>query len=224
VLVSALAAAAAGCPGDRTTPATYHAVAPASPHGGAAADGARVAGGRFSRAEVDKAIQAEQDHLLSLEGRIQEADENASHATAAEAAVLGARLRADRTASASFVHQLMACLDDPTVCPPSLDEPLIPRDFDPETGEMTSKVTIDPAKWPETAARLERDACGCRTRVCVDWVLAELARSEAAVPAAVQDDDAAAEHIVGARTCLWERLGEHVRRPTADGADASADD
>ena len=219
VLVSALAAAAAtaACPGDRTAPATYHTSAPPSLHGGADT-GDRVAGGRFSRAEVQRAIQAEQDHLLTLDRRIQDA-EAATSSSAAAAAITWSRLRADRTAAASFVAQLMACLDQPAMCPPSLDEPLIPRDFDPGTGEMTGAFTADPAAWPETAARLEKDACGCRTRACVDWVLADLARWEAAVPAAAQDDDAAAAHVVGARTCLWDRLGEHVRRPLAAGAE-----
>ena len=215
-LVSALAAATA-CSGSSAPPPAYPTVAVAGLHDGGGA-GARVAGGRFSRAEVEHAIAAEQDHLLELDRRIQETEANADPSSAAGAAVAASVLRGDRVAAASFVAQLMACLDDAEVCPPSLAEPLIPRDFDPSTGEMTSEVTVDPAAWPRTAAQLEQNACGCRTSACVAWVLADLARWEAAVPQDVQADETAAAHVTGARACLWARLGRRVSGSLPTGA------
>lgn len=204
----------AACGGTRPTEATYHASVPGGDEGGGSA---RVGGGRFARGDVEKAIRAEKDALALIDQKVIDT-ENGDDGKDADAPVRLAALRADRAAGGAFVAQLEACEQDGDACPPSLDEPQIGSDFDAASGEMNGAPNLATAKWPDQAAVLERNACGCRTRACVDWVMADLARWEAAVPPDAQADEAAEVHVVGARACLWTRLGKPAHTaPAAPG-------
>jgi hypothetical protein len=127
-------------------------------------------------------------------------------------------------AGAAFAAQLAACLQTPDDCPPSLDEPAIAPDFDPATLSFKGAFTADASKWPAAATSIEAAACGCRTGGCVSWVMADLDRWEAALAPSVQADEAAATHVVGARACIWTRLGKKAIAPVADGATDEAAD
>jgi hypothetical protein len=216
VLALVLAAACgAACGGTKTPEATYK----TSTTGGDEGGGVRVGGGRFSRADVEHAIKTEQDALAQLDQRIADLDAKGDPRDA-DAPVRVAALRADRTAGAAFVAQLGRCLDDPAQCPPSLDEPAIAADFDLASHQFKGAFGWSAAQWPEAAAQLEKNACGCRTSSCVDWVMADLDRWETAVPADAQADEAAATHVVGARACLWTRLGRRpIDAPSPNPAD-----
>jgi hypothetical protein len=169
-----------------------------------AADRGRVGGGRYARADIERALEAELATLAEMDRRIGELEAAESRAEA-EAAEIDA-LRADRVARAGFAADLGSCLEGATTCPPALDEPTPPATWDPASGALTGAFT-PPADWVADAARLERAGCGCRTASCAAWVLAELARWEKSAPPPAASDDAAAGHVSGARGCLQRRLG-----------------
>lgn len=200
----ALVVGGAACGGTRAAESTYHAPATTGDEGGG---GPRVGGGRFARADVEHAIKAEEDALAALDAKIDAADA-ADDGKDPDAPVRRAAMHADRVAGAAFAAQLQACLATADACPPSLDEPTIASDFDLATHQFKGAFNSAAAAWPDAAAAIEKAACGCRTGTCVDWVLADLDRWEAALPAATQADEAAATHVVGARACLWSRLGK----------------
>jgi hypothetical protein len=217
--VGALAAGAlvigglAACGSSKTPASTLRTSTTGGDDGGAV----QVGGGRYARADVEHALKAERDALAQLDQRIADTEAHADSRDDA-APVRLAALRADATAGAAHAAQLQRCLGDRAQCPPSLDEPAIDADFDPDTRQFRTALAATPTPWPEIAARLEQHACGCRTSICVDWVMADLDRWEAAVPADAQSDETAETHVVGARACLWTRLGK--RPPAADtGAD-----
>ena len=205
----------AACGGTRSTESTYHAP---TTGGGDEGGETRVAGGRFARADVEHAIKAEQDALASLDQKLLSADE-ADNGKDPDAPVRRAAMHADRVAGAAFVAQLQACLGTAEACPPSLDEPTIGADFDLATRQFKGAFESTQAKWPAAAAAIEAAACGCRTGLCVDWVMADLDRWEAALPASVEADEASATHVVGARECIWARLGKKSRLPSQPTAE-----
>ena len=211
-----LAAALAACGGTRAPETTYH----AGPGDGSDAGdpNARVGGGRFARGQVEHAIRVETDALGLLDARIADADAK-DDGKDPDAPVRRAAMHADRVAGAAFVAQLGACLREPDDCPPSLDEPAISNDFDLGTRQFKGAFSADASKWPTAAASIEAAACGCRTGACVDWVMADLDRWEAALPASAQADEAAATHVVGARECIWTRLGKRSLAPVPTDSD-----
>lgn len=162
------------------------------------------------RAARDERIKVEQARL-ALDRLIEDSDGKDDSLPVKVAA-----LEADITARASFAEQLELCLADSSECPPTLDEPTVPRDYDPATGDFTAQIRVVASQWPATAAQIQAAACGCRTGVCVQWVTADLDRWEAAVPADAQSDDAAVEHVTAARACLWSRLGKRAHRVNPD--------
>jgi len=208
-----VALALAACGGTRATESTYHAPTVGGDEGGA---GGRVAGGRFARADVEQAIKAEQDALAALDQKIVAADQ-ADNGKDPEASVRRAAMHADRVAGAAFVAQLEACLAAAEACPPSLDEPQIGADFDLATHQFKGAFESSQSKWPAAAASIEAAACGCRTGLCIDWVMADLDRWEAALPASAEAEEASATHVVGARECIWARLGKKSRLPQPSG-------
>ena len=202
-LVIALVAACGGTRAPESTYSTSAASGSASDDGG----GERVGGGRFSRAQVEHAIDKETKALQLLDASLSEADDK-DDGKDPDAPVRRAAMHADRVAGAAFAAQLAACLHDADDCPPSLDEPAIASDFDPASLSFKGTFAADVSKWPATATSIEAAACGCRTGACVAWVMADLDRWEAALPAAAQADESAATHVVGARECIWARLGK----------------
>jgi hypothetical protein len=194
----------AACGGTRAPETTYHAAGTGTDVAGA---DERVGGGRFARGEVDHALASARKAVELDDARLAE-DDAKDDGKDPEAPVRRAALLADRVATASFAAQLDACLREPDDCPPSLDEPVIPDAFDQATHDFKGTFTADAAKWPATAAEIEKAACGCRTGACVEWVIADLARWEDQLPAAAQADESAATHVVGARECIWSRLGK----------------
>jgi hypothetical protein len=214
VLVIALVA---GCGGTRAPETTYHAAGAGTDEAG----GERVAGGRFARGDVEHELERARKAVELDDARLADADEK-DDGKDADAPVRRAALLADRTATAAFAVQLDACLREPDDCPPSLDEPAIPDSYDPVTHQLKDAFAADAAKWPAAAAELEKAACGCRTGTCVDWVMTDLARWEEQLPAAAQADESAASHVVGARACIWSRLGKKpitaAPAPTDDSA------
>ena len=195
----------AACGGTHAPKTTYHTAGtgPGSDGGG----GERIAGGRFARGEVEHALKKANENVALYDARLAEADAK-DDGKDPDAPVRRAAMLADRVATAAFAQQLDACLREPDDCPPSLDEPAIPDAFDQAAHEFKGSFTADAAKWPAAAADIEKAACGCRTGACVEWVIADLARWEDQLPAAVQADEAAATHVVGARACIWSRLGK----------------
>jgi hypothetical protein len=169
-----------------------------------AADRGRVGGGRYARADIERALEAELATLAEMDRRIGELEAAESRAEA-EAAEIDA-LRADRVARAGFAADLGSCLEGAATCPPVLDEPTPPGSWDSATRTLTEPFT-PPTDWAADAARLERAACGCRTADCAQWALAELARWEKSAPPPAVSDRAAAGHVSGARGCLQRRLG-----------------
>jgi len=174
----------------------------------------------LGRAAVERTVRDErikvQSARLALDRAIDEGDGH-DDALPVKLAVL----RADITARASFVAQLELCLTDASECPPSLDEPTIPRDYDATTGDFTTQIKPVASAWPATAGQIEAAACGCRTGACVQWVTADLDRWEAALSGEAQADDAAVEHVTGARACLWSRLGKRAHRVNPDDSAAT---
>jgi hypothetical protein len=170
---------------------------PAAPEG-------TVGGGRYPRAEIERALEAELATVAELDRRIGELEAAVSRgeAEAAEVDIL----RADRVARAGFAADLGSCLEGAATCPPVLDEPTPPGSWDSATRTLTEPFT-PPTDWAADAARLERAACGCRTADCAQWALAELARWEKSAPPPAVSDRAAAGHVSGARGCLQRRLG-----------------
>jgi hypothetical protein len=166
--------------------------------------GGRVAGGRYARADVERALEAELARLAEMDRQIGELEAAVSRAEA-EAREVDV-LRADRVARAAFAADLGSCLEGAATCPPVLDEPTPPATWDPASDQLTGAFA-PPADWTADAARLERAACGCRTADCATWVLAELARWEQAAPPPAAGDDVAVGHVSGARGCLQRRLG-----------------
>jgi len=164
-----------------------------------------VAGGHLHRGDVERALDSERRALQALDQRITDVESRADNDAAATAG-----LRADATARAAYADQLQRCLSDATQCPPSLDEPTIDADFDAASGQFKGAFASSVSQWPDAAATLEKHACGCRTAACVDWVMADLDRWEASIPADAQADEVAATHVVGARACLWTRLGHRA--------------
>lgn len=143
--------------------------------------------------DVGPVLGPEQDALAALDAKIARADGDELVA-----------LRHDRTARASFIAQLERCAEDALACPPSFDEPVIPDAFDPATHTIAGERSGD---WPAAAEAIHVAACGCRTRACVDWVLADLLRWESSMTPHEQDEGTAAERVTAARECLWSRLG-----------------
>ena len=177
---------------------------------------AMVGGGRFSRRQIAEAIRDEKQSIAKLDERIGDTSAKLDAAYDDDTTVVLASLRADRVAATSFVAQLEQCLDEPGACPPSLDVPQVPSDFDVTTGEFAGKPVLDPSKWAEASAAIEKSACGCRSSSCVLWVTADIDRWEAALSEDDQADEAAAAHVTGARECLFARLGERPIRPALD--------
>jgi|SRR5579862_3911395 len=214
----------AACGGTHAPETTYHAAGPGS--GSDDASSERIAGGRFARGEVEHAMKKANENVALYDARLADADAK-DDGKDPDAPVRRAAMLADRVATAAFAQQLDACLREPDDCPPSLDEPSIPDDFDQATHEFKGSFTADAAKWPAAAADLEKAACGCRTGSCVEWVIADLARWEDQLAASVQADEAAATHVVGARACIWSRLGRKpITAPPADtdtGSDAASE-
>ncbi len=144
--------------------------------------------------DVSGVLASEQEALAALDAKIEATDD-------VEARVA---LQHDRTARASFIAQLERCSDDALACPPSFDEPTIPAAFDPATHTIDGAPSGD---WPRAAESIAAAACGCRTRTCVDWVLADLQRWESSMTPHQQDEGDAAESVTLARECVWSRLG-----------------
>ncbi len=145
VLGAALAAAACGASQGRRGPDREA--------GGTRLDTTRRGGEiALGRATVERAVRDERIRVeaarLALERAIDEGD-GRDDALPVKLAVL----RADITARASFVAQLELCLIDSTECPPSLDEPSIPRDYDATTGDFTTQIRPVASAWPATAGR-----------------------------------------------------------------------
>jgi hypothetical protein len=157
--------------------------------------------------DVSAVRAAEQDALADLDAKIAKAEaalEGSKDPALVEAMLA---LQHDRIARVSFLAQLDRCAADATQCPPSLDEPAIPSTFDPAIGDFTGTFTAAADDWPAAATAIAAAACGCRTRTCVDWVLADLARWEHALTPHEQDAGDAAQSVTQARECLWSRLG-----------------
>ena len=170
-------------------------------------DGPRVAGGRFSRKDVERALAADRDALAGLDKAIAQLDAS-DEADPGDARLLRvAALRADRAARSATVAELTGCLEREEACPPSLDEPAIPSDFDAATGELSAGFEADATRWPQAAAAIEQHACACRTAACVAWVDADLQRWEAALSPSAEGDEVTAGQVTRARGCLWRRLG-----------------
>lgn len=131
--------------------------------------------------------------LADLDARIEDADEDTAVA-----------LRLDRIALASYLADVERCQAGEIECP-AAEEPAVPREYDPATGELAGPFVADGAAWPDAAARLAASACACRTHACAMWILAELDRWEAALEGDVED--AAAEPVTLARECAAARLG-----------------
>jgi hypothetical protein len=176
---------------------------PVAGGGGTAAANGRVGDGRYARADIERALEAELAALAELDERVGELEAAESRAEVAEAEVVA--LRADRVARAGFAADLARCLEGAAVCPPTLDEPTPPATWDPASDKLAPSPP--PTDWTGEAARLERAACGCRTADCAAWVLAELARWEAMAPPSAASDRVAGGHVTGARGCLSRRLG-----------------
>jgi hypothetical protein len=170
---------------------------------GSADDDAVSLGGK----DVSAALADEQAALAELEVQITKAEdalENSKDPALAEAMLA---LHHDRTARQSFIAQLERCAKDATQCPPSLDEPSVPSNYDPAIGELTGAFSASVDEWPEAATAIAAAACGCRTYRCVEWVLADLARWESALTPHEEDAGDAAESVTLARECVWSRLG-----------------
>jgi hypothetical protein len=215
VLGATIAGAACGAPQGRLTddPATAGARLDSTQNGGPIALG---------RPNVERAVRDERIKVQSARLELDRAiDEGDGHDDLLPVKL--AVLRADITARASFVAQLELCLVDSTECPPTLDEPTVPHDYDPDSGDFATAIHPTATEWPATAAQIEKSACGCRTGACVNWVTADLDRWEAAVPADAPSDDAAVEHVTGARACLWSRLGKRAHRVNPDDSTATAE-
>jgi hypothetical protein len=151
-------------------------------------------GGAGVDPEIARVLDDERARLAELDARIAAATGDDAFA-----------LRADRTARASFVAHLRSCAAGDVACPPSLDEPAVPPDYDEATGTLSGPFDADADRWPAAAAAIAARACGCRTRACVEWTLADLDRWERALPP--QDADRAAPEVTLARECAWARLG-----------------
>lgn len=157
--------------------------------------------------DVSRALADEQAALADLDAKIVDAEtavEGSKDPAVIEAMLA---LHHDRTARRSFIAQLERCSTDATACPPSLDEPAIPDAYDPAIGEITGGFTARVDAWPAAASAIAEAACGCRTRRCVDWVMADLARWESALTPHEADAGDSAETVTQARGCLWSRLG-----------------
>jgi hypothetical protein len=179
------------------------------PLSAASGEGAASQGGNgLSLREAEHALASEKVEVAILDRQIAEAEGEVS--TSEDALLRAVALRADRVARASFVAALQHCLDHGTGCPPSLAEPKPPDDWDAGRGEWTGSFTAVAARWPEESARIERDACGCRTAGCAAWMLADLARWEAALPREVEGGEQASVHVTAARACLWQRTGRRA--------------
>jgi hypothetical protein len=158
--------------------------------------------------DVSKVLADEQAALADLEAKLAEAEaalEGSKDPARVEAMLA---LQHDRTARTSFIAHLERCSTDATQCPPRLDEPQIPSTYDPAIGEITGAFTATEDAWPAAATAIAEAACGCRTRRCVEWVLADLARWEGALTPHEQDAGDAAVSVTLARQCLWSRLGK----------------
>lgn len=115
-----------------------------------------------------------------------------------------ATLAKDRTALASFLADLERCAADGELCPPRVEEPTIPKEYDAATCEIGGSMTATVSEWEDAAPTLAASACGCRTRACAEWILAELRRWSDSL-----DDgqrDGAAEHETLARECVHRRI------------------
>lgn len=157
--------------------------------------------------DVSKVLAAEQSALEDLDAKIAKAEaamEGSKDPGLVEAMLV---LQHDRIARASFIAQLQRCAGDATQCPPTFDEPAIPASYDPAIGEITGAFDARVEAWPDAATAIAASACGCRTRGCVDWVLADLARWEHALSPHDQDAGDATRSVTQARECLWSRLG-----------------
>jgi hypothetical protein len=174
--------------------------------GGAGDEGG---GGVGVGGDVGRAIDEARAGLTELDGKIAAAraalEENKQDDPAADEAVIA--LEHDRVALQSFLADLERCAADKEACPPKLDEPTLPSEYDAATGELKDAFAADAAKWPDEAAQIAADACACRTYVCAEWILARLGRWQAALTPKQLDGEGAAVHETAARECVHARLG-----------------
>jgi hypothetical protein len=153
-------------------------------------------GGGVASGEVGRAIDDAKDALADLDARL----ERARDAGSDDAVVLAQ----DRIALASFLAHLERCAADETQCPPRLDEPELPSEYDVPSGELKGAFGASADEWPDAAKTIAANACACRTRACTSWILAELERWTIALSA--KDLDAAAEDETRARECVHARI------------------
>lgn len=166
-------------------------------------------GGAGGGVDVSRAIDDAKAALAALDDQLAKAREQLGNDTAdIEADDLAAvALAHDRAALASFLDDLQRCGTDAAYCPPELDEPAIPAEYDAAHGELTGDFTADASKWPSAATALGEHACACRTYDCAMWILAELDRWEGVLTPRELDDDRGAEGETRARSCVHRRLG-----------------
>ncbi|MCA9679835.1 MAG: hypothetical protein KC464_32685, partial [Myxococcales bacterium] len=166
-----------------------------------------VAGGAGGR-EVGAARTAGKQALADLDAEIArtlEQQDAAKDDPALRDRMVG--LLHDRTALLGFLGHLERCAAGEVACPPRLDEPKVPRDYDAAEQLIRHPFAADPTAFAGAAKAIAEASCACRTRTCVEWVLADLRRWDEGLSLEDQDDEAAAASVTLARECAWDRLG-----------------
>lgn len=202
-----IAAAAVGCGPSAPEPESGGGKLSTAGGGGSGED---ETGAGPASAEVAQAISDQKARIESLEREIAAARDKVEADAASDPMLVEAliALEHDLVAGRSFLAHLERCTAGELACPPRLDEPAVSAEYDAATGGFGGAFTAEVETWAIVAEGLAASACACRTRVCVDWVMAELDRWEEALSESDEDHADAGVSVTAARECAWARLGK----------------
>jgi len=119
-------------------------------------------------------------------------------------------LVADLAVRRRFIAALEVCRSGRHLCPPRLDDPPFPYDYD-ATGALPpldAPLRFDRESWRAITVELHGRACACRTVFCLDAVGETIDQLEPKPMLDVQGDEVASESLTRARQCLFRLRGK----------------